>query len=167
MSDPVVASSALHSRAVRSLLVLACLLGLASASAQSHLTASTPASGSILVRAPSRVELRFSEPVVIGSSTFLALPLPVPYKAGETPAALGKRVRALASRLSAKLLANEADRSLRVDRGTSPSKGTTDTVAVNLKPGLQAGYYVVIWQVRSAAGHVTHGALVFDVQPGA
>lgn len=156
---------AVHS-ITRTALILALLAGLASASAHSHLSASSPADGSTVTTAPATVELDFTEPVQVRYSVFDALPLPVPFKAGETPSELSKRVQTLASQLSDKALSNKVDAGLRVDTGVSPAKGATDKVALNLESGLKPGYYVVVWRVLSQDGHVTHGAVVFDYQPG-
>jgi len=146
--------------------VLACLAGLASASAHSHLSASTPADGTTVTAAPIAVELDFTEPVQAAYSLFEALPLPVPFAAGETAPQLSARVHDLASQLSDEVLAKKVDAKTRVDTGVAPSRGTTDTVDVKLQDGLQAGYYVIVWRVLSEDGHVTHGVVVFRVRPG-
>ncbi|MDQ1437512.1 MAG: copper transport protein [Acidimicrobiaceae bacterium] len=55
----------------------------------------------------------------------------------------------------------------RVDRGKARHVAGGDTVAVDLKPGLDQGTYTVTWRVVSADSHPIHEAFVFHVgQPG-
>lgn len=152
--------------AVRIVLALGLLAAMASASAHSHLAASTPSDGSTVGEAPTRVELTFTEPVQVAYSLFEALPLPVPDRSGETPSQRDKRVHELASQLSDRALAGKADSKARVDTGVTPAKGATEKVSVALRQHLPPGYYVLVWRVLSEDGHVTHGVVVFRSRSG-
>ncbi len=52
----------------------------------------------------------------------------------------------------------------RVDQGLASHAGSSSQVAVDLKPDLHSGSYVVAWRVISADSHPVHGGFVFSVR---
>lgn len=152
---------------VRSLVVVAVAGLFVTASAHAYLKSSTPADGAVLSTAPEQVVLTYTEKVQKNFSLFAVLPLQVPGKAGESAHQHSQRVHALAAQLADQVMAKKKG-SLkdRVDAGLAQPKANGKTVGVNLKKGLAAGTYVLVWRAMSVDSHVTHGIVVFTVQPG-
>ncbi len=143
------------------LLAIPTLVGVVSAHAE--LVSASPAQGETVALAPTEVTLTFTEEVEVAFSTFKVYPLDVSLDLTAENAEL--RLNGLASQLVSEVLMAQGDEDARDDIGITPSDGSSETLILTLKDGLEPGTYVVMWRVLSVDTHSTDGFYTFSYAP--
>jgi methionine-rich copper-binding protein CopC len=136
------------------------LLAAGTAAAHAYLKTSTPARGAVVTTLLREVRLVFTEPGEVRHSVFRVHRLEAP--PGTERAQLNRMATSLARDV---LRRPRADKPGRVDNGLATTQRRTTEIAIQLKPDLRPGHYVVIWHVLSVDGHRTQGSFLFTYRP--